>query len=120
MEKYKNETSGTSGYIGKTLRRSSIMRFVRGVWNVTAYVLILAIGLIIGYYYFAFQENRVKEESPIIDVKTLHETSIGFTERNELMLINRESGRYTVYEDSVASAIFTLLANQKYNEVINP
>jgi len=113
---------GTSGYVNKKFmhRNQKFVKLLKEAWYVMIYVLVLTIGMFIGYYYFVFQANRIQEESPIIDVKTLQETSIGFTERNELLLIERKSGRYTVYEDSVAFAIFTILANQKYNQVINP
>jgi len=89
--------------------------FFKKVSHIATYIAILVIGLIIGYYYCTFQAQRVTQESPIADVKTLQETSVAFTARNELLIINRETGRYIVYQDSVSLAIFNLVANQKYN-----
>lgn len=94
-----------------------ILNFLKKLSHVATYVMVLVIGLLVGYYYYALMDKRIKE-SPIVNVKTLKETSIGFTERQELMLIDRRTGRYTVYEDSIGIVIFSLYANQKYKEVL--
>ena len=39
-------------------------------------------------------------------IKTIKETSIALNERGELLLIDRKSGDFTIYQDSVGLSIF--------------
>jgi hypothetical protein len=40
------------------------------------------------------------------DIKTITETSVALNERGELLLIDRKSGDFTIYQDSVGISIF--------------
>ena len=46
----------------------------------------------------------------------LDETSIAINERNELMIIDRSTGMYEVYESKIGNTIFSLYANQMYSQ----
>ena len=43
-------------------------------------------------------------------IRVLKETSAAINERGELMLIDRKTGTFIVYEDSVARVVFDLVA----------
>jgi len=92
---------------------------IKNISNIASYIIVLAIGFIIGYYYLIIYNAKETQSSPIIEVNDLQDISIGFTDRNELMIIKRETGKYVVYEDSVAIVIFNTLMNKKYNLEVN-
>lgn len=92
---------------------------IKNISNIVSYIIILAIGFIIGYYYLVIHNAKETQSSPIIEVNDLQDISIGFTDRDELMIIKRKTGKYVVYEDSVAMVIFNTLMNKKYNLEVN-
>lgn len=96
-----------------------IKKIIKGLGNFLTFALVLAIGFAIGYYYYVFT-TKPTNESPLGSVKTMNETSVAVNERNELLIIDRTTGHYTVYCDSVGSAIFTVYANQKYQAAVKP
>ena len=53
-------------------------------------------------------------------MKTVHklkETSIAINERSELMIIDRQTGTYEIYEDSIGKVVFGLYASQMISNV---
>jgi hypothetical protein len=52
----------------------------------------------------------------LTDVHTLGETSVAINERNELMVIDRQTGTYEIYQDSIGNMIFSLYAGKIYSE----
>ena len=43
-------------------------------------------------------------------IKTLNETSVAINERGEFMLIDRNTGEFVLYQDSIGRSIFELYA----------
>jgi len=93
--------------------------FFKHLGNVLLIAVALVAGFFIGYYYFVFID-KTAHHSPMKEIRTIHTTSIAISERNELLLLNRVTGDYTVYQDSVGLAIFNMYAQTKYNQVNNP
>jgi hypothetical protein len=56
----------------------------------------------------------LKFENP----KTIGETSIAINERGELMVIDRKTGEYHLYQDSVGRTIFNMYAGRIYSQKI--
>lgn len=94
-------------------------RLFKGLGNAIIIATVLISGFFIGYYYYVFT-NKPSQESPLGNVRSLKETSVAVSERGELMIINRATGDYTVYCDSVGSAIFNIYATQKYQAAVKP
>ena len=95
---------------------------VKSLFNTTGKVIIIAASMIIGFgvsqLYNSYNERGKKPA--IIQVrpgKPMTETSIAVNERNELMIIDRQSGSYQIYSDSVGRAIFNLYAAQLYTKI---
>lgn len=57
-------------------------------------------------------------ESPLEEVKNMSQTSVAVNERLELLIIDRNTGKYKIYCDSVGLAIFEIYANRIYKENI--
>lgn len=78
----------------------------------------ISIGFVIGGMYT--RANETKEEKAPLDMKTVHklkETSIAINERSELMIIDRQTGTYEIYEDSIGKVVFGLYASQMISNV---
>lgn len=86
--------------------------FAKKLGNLLVLVIALFAGGVVGYYYNHFTKSR--DSIKVEDVQTMKTTSVALNERNELMIIDRKSGRYVIYEDSVGSAIFAMYANRMY------
>jgi hypothetical protein len=91
--------------------------FAKKLGNLMVLIIALFAGGVIGYYYHHFTKTR--DVIRVDQVNTMDMTSVALNERNELMIIDRSTGRYVIYEDSVGSAIFAMYANRMYARATN-
>lgn len=89
--------------------------FAKKLGNLVVLALALVAGFFIGYYYWVMT-HKTADGVQVENVKELRTTSIAINERNELMIIDRKSGRYAIYQDSVGIAVFRLYANKIYKQ----
>lgn len=75
-----------------------------GNWSLFTVSVIVAFGL--GYYYPVLQKSLHDEPQKFIQPKSLEQTSVSVTERGELLIIDRNTGKFEVYEHKVGLAIF--------------
>jgi len=74
--------------------------------------LALMVGLTIGYYYHVVEEIKLKDvESPQKEVLK-SSISIAIDDHDNLMVIDKKSGQYTIYQDSIGHAIFEMYASK--------
>jgi hypothetical protein len=66
----------------------------------------LIIGWIVGYYTNKIANNYVNQKS----VKTEENVSVAVNEKNQLILIDKETGEYQIYSDSVGLNILNVYA----------
>ena len=102
----------------KKLMIKNLLERVNVIAKKLGNLLIVAVAMItgffIGYYYWVMM-NQAKK-SPLKNTKPLSTTSVAINERNELLVIDRADGTYTVYQDSVGLMIFNLYASKKYEQ----
>lgn len=96
---------------------SMIKKIIKDLGNTVLLIMTIVIGFTIGYYYTTLT-NQLADKTPIVNVKTMKETSVGVNERHELLIIDRATGDYIIYSDSVGTAIFNVYANRKYQAII--
>jgi hypothetical protein len=72
----------------------------------------LAIGFVFGQIYKSHQDKSVDKAQEIHTLKT---TSVAINERGEMLIIDRFSGKYEIYNDSIGETVFNLYANKLYN-----
>ena len=83
---------------------------LKNVFNVATIVVSMVIG-----FYASELYNKYKPTANVVEpVYTLEKTSVAINERGELMLINRESGKYTLYGNEVGRTVFELYAAKIY------
>jgi hypothetical protein len=71
-------------------------------------------GASIGYYYDFIKTNYTKQAS-VISVKK-EEVKLAIDENNNLLIIRKKDGSYTVYQDSVGYMIFNLYAKNIWGQ----
>lgn len=79
-------------------------------------VAVLASAMIAGFcigYYYETALNKVKGDA-WREAKSLKTTSIAVNEKEDLLIIDRKTGAYTIYSDSVGRVIFNLYAQRAY------
>lgn len=84
-------------------------------------VFLFTLAVVLGYsiseiYHF----TKAPKQAVAKETKPISETSVAINERGELMIIDRKSGNYTIYQDSVGKAIFTLYANSIQARYVEP
>jgi hypothetical protein len=75
-------------------------------------------GASIGYYYDYIKTNYTKE-APVVSVKK-DEVKLAIDENNNLLVIRKKDGSYTIYQDSVGYMIFNLYAKNIWGQASSP
>ena len=82
--------------------KSAFARFM----NITIVASTLIAGFGLGYY---FQELKVKPQS-VNETILNKEVRIAIDSENKLIIMDRKTGQYIIYSDSIGSAIFKMYA----------
>lgn len=91
-----------------------IKRFFNNLGKVAIIIIAMACGYAASEIYHRY-EDSVKAHK-MQEAKTIQETSAAANERGELMIIDRNSGTYKIYDPNVFKTIFELYANKIYHE----
>lgn len=113
MKEVEKELIHTKKAINRVL--DGLKTFGKHLGNIILFAIAIIAGFCIGYYYSVLLD-KTAHASPMKSVKSVATTSIAISERNELLIIDRASGNYTVFQDSVGLAIFNTYANRLYNQ----
>jgi hypothetical protein len=84
--------------------------------QVSIYVMIAVsflVGISIGYYYDVVKTGLVNNKSESIKRS---EVNLALDEHNRLMIVKKQNGTYTVYEDSIGYVIFNLYAKSIWGQ----
>lgn len=87
-------------------------QFLSTLSKVAIVVIALATGFAAGNLYYRYTTSLQSKEMQ--RTRTQAETSAAINERGEIMIVDRKSGRYDVYSDSVGQMIFDLYASRMY------
>ena len=89
----------------------NFLSFMRKVVNYVFLLLVLAVGFFVGKTYV---ELKPEEKDPLT-TQSVDKVSIAVDESNQILIINRETGEYQIYSDSVGITIFKMYANRIYS-----
>jgi uncharacterized membrane-anchored protein YitT (DUF2179 family) len=81
-------------------------------------VLTLVAGFVIGYYYDIIKDSFNSESVQVTTVKR-DEVKLAIDENNNLLVIKKTDGSYTVYQDSIGFMIFNLYAKNIWGSAKN-
>lgn len=80
-------------------------------------VAVITTSMVIGFFASQlYTEYKKSKNSPITvqETQTLKNTSVAINERGELMVIDRQNGKYIIYDGEVGNVIFQLYASKIY------
>lgn len=100
------------------ITREVILKTLKPAMNV---VIVAAVGTLmfqLGGLYQKHMSNS-KQENPYTHAYSPKEISIAVNESNELIMIERATGKYIVYSDTIGQTIFGMYANRIRQEAIN-
>lgn len=82
-----------------------------GFAHYIVHIIALSVGFTVGYYYYIFSELKLSNSNKRT-VKEIRRSnvSIAIDDHENLMIIDKETGDYTIYQDSVGVSIFNLYA----------
>lgn len=92
-------------------------QFVTSMKKLFSYAIIvgaLVLGFTIGRYTQNYPPEVKAEANPYSKAFAPNEISIAVNDANELMLIERKTGKYVVYSDSIGMTIFKMYTNRIY------
>jgi hypothetical protein len=101
------------------IEHQKIMNLLKPAMNV---VIVAAVGTSmfkLGVMYKASKEESVKTENPYAHAFSPKEISIAVNESNELIMIERATGKYIVYSDQIGQTIFGMYANRIHQEALD-
>jgi len=93
-------------------------QIIRTICYFVAVVLSLIVGYIIGKQ-VEKESNKPKPINPYSKIYNLNDISIAVDESNNLLLLQRKTGDYIIYSDSVGNCIFRMYANKIYEQINN-
>jgi hypothetical protein len=95
-----------------------IKKHTKNVLSVVVAVSIAATSFKLGAKY-GNPEKKEIVENPYAHAFSPEEISIAVNESNELIMIERATGKYIVYSDQIGQTIFGMYANRIHQEAIN-
>ena len=92
----------------------------KNIKSLSQYVMILIAlisGFIIGKFHYKLEQVKEDTTNPFNHVRNIKNISIAVNEHNELMLINKNTGNYQIYSDSIGMSIFRMYSNRIYQNI---
>jgi len=75
----------------------------------------MALGFTIGYYYNIISEFKLSKNKVSAEI-TKSSVNLAVDEDNNLLMIDKQTGNYTIYQDSVGHSIFNLYARNIFGQ----
>lgn len=97
--------------------RAMITKSLKPIMNVIIVVSVGTAMFQLGVMYQSSKKESVKLENPYAHAFSPEEISIAVNESNELIMIERSTGKYIVYSDKIGQTIFGMYANRIRQEV---
>jgi hypothetical protein len=102
------------------IEREKVMNLLKPTMNL---IIVAAVGTLMFRLGAAYQNHEAKEatkvENPYAHAFSPEEISIAVNESNELIMIERATGKYIVYSDAIGQTIFSMYANRIHQEISN-
>jgi len=102
------------------IEREKVMNLLKPAMNL---IIVAAVGTVMFRLGIAYQTHESKKttkvDNPYAHAFSPEEISIAVNESNELIMIERSTGKYIVYSDQIGQTIFGMYANRIHQEVAN-
>jgi len=91
----------------------SVNLYLKEIYKLILYVLIFVLGFLTHSFIGTLQKTGLKSAGK---EQTAKDTSVAINENQQLMIINRKTGTFQLYQDSVAQMILHLYVNHLYEK----
>lgn len=82
-----------------------------GFGHYIVHIIALSVGITIGYYYHVFSQFKISNsDKRTVKEITRSNVSIAIDDHDNLMVIDKNTGDYMIYQDSIGISIFNLYA----------
>jgi hypothetical protein len=103
----------------KMKMKEKIFNLFKSFGKITIFIGAIFLGYISCEIYHIIHKEK-NNSQPLQYVRGINETSVAINERGELMIIDRNNGKYITYEDSVCREIFLIYSASLQNKYKNP
>lgn len=100
----------------KTLKEKSL-KLIREIASICLIVISLGTGYFISEKSYNFRHPKPEKVNPYTNIYSPQQISVAIDETENLLLIMKSNGEYTVFNDSIGQAIFKMYAKRIYHEV---
>jgi hypothetical protein len=93
----------------KFINEELIQKMTKTMKSLGNWVLVVTVALsafFLGYYYPKIKQTIVGEQKSFLVPKTSSEITVSVTDRGELMVMDRRTGRFEIYEETVGLNVF--------------
>ena len=99
------------------ITKERVMSLVKPTLNIIIIASLATAAFQLGSLYQLSKKPDTKVENPYAHAFSPEEISIAVNESNELIMIERATGKYIVYSDQIGQTIFGMYANRIHQEV---
>jgi hypothetical protein len=99
------------------MNKEKVITFAKKAFTYAIIVGALVIGFFIGKHYPSPHINQ--QENPYSHAYDANEVSIAVNESNELLIIDRKTGKYITYSDQIGTTIFEMYTNRIYQNALS-
>ena len=99
----------------KFISEATIQKGVKAIKSVGNWFLVAITALsafFLGYYYPKIKQTIVGEQKALVLPKTSSQITVSVTDRGELMIMDRGTGKFEIYEESVGLNVFKAYGNK--------
>jgi hypothetical protein len=100
--------------------KEKIAQVMKQVSFYTVMVITFAVGILIGYYYNTVKASYNKVEEPKFVLIKKSDIFIAIDEYQRYMIIDKKTGNYTVFEDSIGTTFFNMHARNIWGQASTP
>jgi len=98
------------------ITKEMVMTNMKHVLSIVIVVSVATASFQLGSLYQANKPEKDQVENPYAHAFSPEEISIAVNESNELIMIERKTGKYIVYSDLIGQTIFGMYANRLHQE----
>jgi hypothetical protein len=103
------------------LNKSNVAATLNKVKQYAIIAVAIVIGFFVGKYAHTIElstkmSKNTYRDNPYRNMRSTKDISIAVDENNELLLINKQTGKYQVYSDSIGMCIFRMYSYRIYQK----
>ncbi len=90
----------------------NVKNAIKSLGNWTLVLIVALSAFFLGYYYPKIKETIIGEQKTFIVPKSSSEITVSVTDRGELMIMDRTTGKFEIYKENVGLNIFKSYGNR--------